>query len=149
MAKTIEAVATINSAVRTLLALAVCGAAGTGGWYAYTTYNAKDIAARNAQQKLQDTKDRLEKVQVDLEARELEIHQQAAKIAEQVDELKKKDKQIAKLETARRLLKFDHRLAQINIVDQTTDEKGEITNQVEFIELNPEGMPMGKPRPFT
>jgi hypothetical protein len=150
MAKTIETVATINSAVRTVLALVVCGAAGTGGWYAYTTYNAKDIAAREAAKKLQDTEDLLVKTKSDLQARELEIHKQAAKIAEQVAELKKKDEQIAKLETARRLLKVDHRLAQINILDQTTDEKGEITSTVQFVELNPEGMPLGEPKkPFV
>jgi hypothetical protein len=149
MAKTMETVATINSAVRTLLALVVCGAVGAGGWYAYNTFNAKENAARDAQKKLQDAQDQLERTQVSLKARELEVHQQAAKIAEQVAELKKKDEQIAKLETARRLLKVDHRLAQLNIVDQTTDDKGEITNTVHFIELNPEGMPMGQPRPFT
>lgn len=149
MGKTMETISTLNSAVRTLLAVAVCGAAAYGGWYAYNTYNAKDIAANKAQKELQDKQQELERTQVSLKARELEVHQQAAKIAEQVEELKKKDEQIARLETARRLLKVDHRLARINIVDQTTDEKGEVTSTVEFIELNPEGMPMGEPKKFT
>ena len=149
MAKTIETVATINSAVRTLLALAVCGAAGTGGWYAYSTFNAKENQAKQAEKKLKDVEVQLGKTKADLQARELEVHQQAAKIAEQVAELKKKDEQIAKLETARRLLKVDHRLARLNIVDQTTDEKGEVTNTVQFVELSPEGMPMGQPKSFS
>ena len=149
MAKTMETISTINSAVRTLLALVVVGAAGTGGYYAYTTYNAKDIAAANAKKELQDAQDQLERTQVSLKARELEVHQQAAKIAEQIEELKKKDVQIAKLETARRLLKVDHRLARINILDQTTAENGEVTSEVEFVELNPEGMPMGESKKFT
>ena len=149
MAKTMETISTINSAVRTLLALVVCGGLGYGGWYAYNTYHAKENAVRDAQTKLKDTEDKLERTQVSLKARELEVHQQAAKIAEQVAELKKKDEQIAKLETARRLLKVDHRLARINVVEQTTGDQGEITSKVEFVELNPEGMPMGKPREFT
>jgi hypothetical protein len=149
MAKTMETVATINSAVRTLLALVVCGAVGTGGWYAYSTFNAKEIQAQKAEKELLNVQHLLGKTKADLQARELEIHQQAAKIAEQVAELKKKDEQIAKLETARRLLKVDHRLAQLNIVDQTTDDKGEVTSTVQFVELNPEGMPMGEPLPFT
>jgi hypothetical protein len=148
MAKTIETVATINSAVRTLLALVVCGAAGTGGYYAYNTYNAKDIAAQKAEKKLKDAESQLGKTKEELQAREAEVQKQAATIAEQVAELKKKDEQIAKLETARRLLKVDHRLAQLNILDQTTDDKGEITNTVQFIELNPEGVAMGEPRVF-
>lgn len=148
MAKTIETVATINSAVRTLLALAVCGVAGTGGYVAYQTYNAKDIAARDVAKKLQDTEDQLGKTKEELEARQAEVQAQAATIADQVAELKKKDEQIAKLETARRLLKVDHRLARLNILDQTTDENGEIVNDVQFIELNPDGGTMGEPRVF-
>jgi hypothetical protein len=148
MAKTIETVATINSAVRTLLAVLVCGAVGVGGYFGYTTYNEKDIKAHKAEQKLKDAEEQLDKAKQDLVAREAEIQKQAATIADQVVELKKKDEQIAKLETARRLLKVDHRLAQLNIIDQTTEENGEVVNTVQFIELNPEGVGMGEPRVF-
>lgn len=148
MAKTIETVATINSAVRTLLALVVCGAVGVGGYFGYTTYNAKEIQAQKAEKKLKDFEEQLGKAKQDLVAREAEIQKQAATIAEQIAELKKKDEQIAKLETARRLLKVDHRLAQLNILDQMTEENGEIVNTVQFIELNPEGVGMGEPRVF-
>jgi len=136
MGKTIETVATINSAVRTVLALVVVGGLSAGGYYAWDTYHAKE----NAQQELKARELELTKVREDLVARE-------AKIAEQQAEIKQKDEQIEKLEIARRLLKVDHRLAQINILDQTT-ENGEITNTVQFIELNPEGHSMGPPRVF-
>ncbi len=49
MAKTVETIATINSAIRTVLAVIVCGAVGVGGYYAYNTYHAKDIAAATAE----------------------------------------------------------------------------------------------------
>jgi hypothetical protein len=148
MAKTIETVATINSAVRTLLALAVCGAVTVGGWFGYTSYNEKDIKVQKAQKELDSTKEKLSKAHEDLQARDAQIEQQTATISQQKIDLQKKDEQIAKLETARRLLKVDHRLAQINILDQTTDDKGEVINTVQFIELNPEGVAMGEPRVF-
>jgi hypothetical protein len=148
MAKTIETVATINSAVRTLIALVVCGVAGTGGYYAYNTYNEKDIQAEKAKKDLKNAQDQLDKAKDDLRTKDMEIEKQAVTIAEQVAELKKKDEQIAKLETARRLLKVDHRLAQLNILDQANDENGEVVNTVQFIELNPEGVAMSEPRVF-
>lgn len=137
MGKTIETVATINSAVRTVLGVIVVGALGTGGYYAWDTFHAKE----NAQERLKATEVELTKVKEDLVARE-------AKIAAQQAELKLKDEQIEKLETARRLLKVDHRLAQINVLDQTTDEQGTVTNTVQFIELNPEGVGMSPPKVF-
>lgn len=141
MAKTVETIATINSAIRTVLAVIVCGAVGVGGYYAYNTYHAKDIAAATAEKKLKATEEELVSVRQDVVAKQATIEQQAA-------EIRQKDEQIEKLETARRLLKVDHRLAQLNVIDQQKDDDGETINTVQFIELNPEGMPMGPPRVF-
>ena len=52
MGKMLDTISTINSAVRTALALVVCGGLGTGGFYAYNTYNAQEIKARLAESKL-------------------------------------------------------------------------------------------------
>jgi hypothetical protein len=141
MAKTVETIATINSAVRTVLALAVLGAVAVGGYFGYTTYNEKDIAAANAAKRLKAAEEELVSVRQDVAAKQALIEHQEA-------EIKAKDLQIEKLETARRLLKVDHRLAQINVIDQETDENGEIVSTVQFIELNPEGVAMGPPRVF-
>jgi len=43
MAGTIEKLQTINSLIRTLLALGVFGGLGAVSWYGYTTYNAAEI----------------------------------------------------------------------------------------------------------
>src|SRR5688572_8757589 len=105
MAKAIETVATINSAIRTLLALLVCGAIGTGGYFAYDTYHAKENAAKNAERQLKAATEDLEKAKENIETQRLEIAHQSETIAQQVADLKKKDEQIEKLEIARRLLK--------------------------------------------
>lgn len=148
MAKAIETVATINSAVRTVLALTVCGAIGTGGYYAYEKFNSKEIQAQKAEKRLKDAEAELGKAKDELQLKTAENEQQAVTIAEQLVDLKKKDEQIAKLETARRLLKVDHRLAQLNILDQTTEANGDIMTTVQFVELNPEGVAMSEPRVF-
>jgi len=46
-----EGISTINSFLRTLIALVVLGGIGAGGYYGYTTYNATEI---DAQQKAKD-----------------------------------------------------------------------------------------------
>ena len=155
MAKAIETVATINSAVRTLLALTVCGAVGTGGYYAYEKFNSKELQAQKAEKRLKDAEAELGKTKDELQLRTAENEKQAVTIAEQLadlrkkdEQLKKKDEQIAKLETARRLLKVDHRLAQLNILDQTIEANGDIMTTVQFVELNPEGVAMSEPRVF-
>jgi hypothetical protein len=144
-----EGVRTVNSFLRTLIALTVLGGIGAGGYYGYTTYNAKEIDARQKAKALEekeralaDTTSRLEKAQSEL----------ASKIAE----LQAKDKEIAalnasvkKLELALRYLKIDHRVARFTAVDQTKDDAtGEISSLIEFVELNDEGHPIDTPKQY-
>src|SRR3954469_2670898 len=144
-----EGVRTINSFLRTLLAVFVLGGIGAGGYYGYTTYNAKEIDAQQKAKALEekeralaDASSRLEKTKTDL----------AGKIAE----LQAKEKEIAalnasikKLELALRYLKIDHRVARFTAVDQTKDETtGEVSSLIEFVELNDEGHPIDTPRQF-
>jgi hypothetical protein len=141
---------TINSFLRTLLAVAVVGGAGTAGWYGYTTYNAKELEARKrvhelqeAQQALADTKGRLLKAEAEVAEKLAELTQKNAQIA-------KMQEDIDKLQTALHLLKVDHRLARLTVVDQTKDTMGgETSTLIEFVELNDEGQPIDTPRQFS
>jgi hypothetical protein len=149
MAGVMESLSTINSFLRTLVALVVVGGAGAVGWYGYTTYNAKEFeAAKKAQalaqaeQSLADAKQRLDQAE--------------ANVARQAEELRAKDGEIAKLaanvkklETALYYLKVDHRVARFTAVDQSKDDvTGEIATLIEFVELNDEGQPIDTPRQF-
>jgi len=144
-----EGLRAINSFLRTLIALLVLGGIGAGGYYGYTTYNAKEIDARQKAKALEekeralaDANSRLDKAEADL----------AGKIAE----LQAKDEEIAtlnasvkKLELALRYLKIDHRVARFTAVEQTKDEAtGEVSSLIEFVELNDEGHPIDTPRQF-
>jgi hypothetical protein len=149
MAGTMEGLSTINSFLRTLMALVVVGGAGTAGWYGYTTYNAKEIEAQKqakareeAEQGLADAKNRLRVAE--------------ANIASKQEELKVKDGQIVelnarvkKLEVALLYLKIDHRVARFTVVDQATDASGNVTSLIEFVEVDDDGSPIDEPRRFS
>lgn len=64
-------------------------------------------------------------------------------------EIVAKNKQIAELDLAVRLLKVDHRLAEIKVLSQTTDAAGKTSTKIQFTEVDDHGNPIDKPRDFT
>jgi hypothetical protein len=144
-----EGVSTVNSFLRTIIALAVLGGFATAGWVGYTKYNQREMEARAREKELAEATDKLVKVRHDLDSARGEIAFQAEEIRRQNAEIAKLNENIAKLETALTLLKVDHRVAKLTAVDQTTDESsGEMSTLVDFVELNDEGQPMDTPRQF-
>lgn len=141
----LEGLSTINSFLRTLIALVVFGGLGWAGFYGYAILNEREIAARALAEKeraLSETNSRLQQAQ--------------AQIASQTAELQTKDEEIVrlnaslrKLELALRYLKIDHRVARFSAIEQTKDEAtGEVSSLIEFVELNDEGHPIDTPRQF-
>jgi len=136
-----ENVSTVNSFVRTILAVIVLGGLGFGGWYGYSTYNAKEIEARDKAAKLAEATQQLQVAQADLEVKAKLIVEKDAKISEL-------NKNIEKLHTRLALLKVDHRLARLTVLDQEKrGEKGDLYTKVEFVELNDEGAPFANDPP--
>src|SRR3954453_2310303 len=135
-----DSLRTINSFLRTLLAVVVVGGAGTAGWYGYTTYNVKEREARRhakeleeAKQSLSDARGRLLNAEADIAEKTAELTQKNAQIARLQEDLEK-------VKTALHLLKVDHRVARLTAVDQAKDEStGETSTLIEFVELNDEG----------
>lgn len=130
-----ENLATVNSFVRTLLAVLVLGGLGGGGWYAYSKYTSKEQEAQENAQKLADaTKE--------LQAKEAELATAAKTIQEKEVKIVALNKDIEKLRTRMALLKVDHRLARLTVTGQEKrGEKGDLYTTVEFVELNDEGVP--------
>lgn len=126
-----DTVNTFSSAVRTLLATIVVGGAGFLSYLGYDIYAAKDRATKE-----------LTEVKRELEAR-------AAEITSLQSEIKLKNVQIEKLETARRLLKADSRMAYLSVVDMQTDEAGKVVStDVEFVEVDQDGKALDAPKRF-
>ncbi len=65
------------------------------------------------------------------------------------DEVEEQQEEIERLDTAMRLLKVDHRMALIRVVDQKRDEANDMTlTSIEFQEINGNGDPIGMAKPF-
>ena len=148
MPSTMENLSTLNSFMRTILAMIVLGALTVAGWFGYTTYNAKDIEARRRSRELAEVNEKLTQASRDLTAAQsqLALKTEQLNVANQrIDQL---NKDIENLNARLVLLKVDHRLARLTAVDQGTDDDGEMYTVVEFVELNDEGQPIESPRQF-
>lgn len=144
-----ETVTTISSAVRTALATIVIGGLAIGGYVGYSTYNAEKNAADRAKKDLEAAKQETEKVNAALAKATEEITLRDQQITTLNADVEAKKQQIQKLETSLALLKVDHRLARLKVVDQEVDtQTKEEYSDVEFVELNDEGEPIDVPRKF-
>jgi hypothetical protein len=76
----------------------------------------------------------------------LELKQQLDDLQEQLDDLRRENQ---RLTTALRLLKVDHRVAQIDVLSQEgSAATGDLATHFTFVELNGDGKPIEEPRQF-
>ncbi len=130
-----ENVSTLNSFVRTVLAVVVLGGVGGGSWYAYYKYNAKEFEAQDKAAKLAEANQKLEDAQADIASKVKLIQEKDTRISTL-------NKDIEKLRTRMALLKVDHRLARLTVTNQEQrGEKGDLWTMLDFVELNDEGVP--------
>ncbi|MCI0361419.1 MAG: hypothetical protein L0211_23295 [Planctomycetaceae bacterium] len=140
---------TINSFLRTLIALAVIGAVSVVSYFGYAKFNASSIEAETRARELQEAQASLLEVKRDLQAAGVALQEKDAKIEAQVAEISQLNQQVQKLETSLALLKVDHRVARLACIDQSKDEStGKLTTLVEFVEINKDGEPIDTPRQF-
>ena len=143
MAGVMDNLSAINSFLRTLIALFAIGAVSAAGYFGYTSYNASEIEARTRSRELAEANERLSRAKKDLDAAAAEIQIKDARIQEQTAQIDTLNKEVEKLETSLTLLKVDHRVARLTVVDQDDE-----ATKVQFVELNEEGQPIDTPREF-
>lgn len=174
MPRFMESVQTINSAVRTLLLIIFLTAIGFAGWLGYRTFYADEIEAEQKEAKFKEQLEAKEQALTDaqqaLDLKNCELTAANAKVVAQAEQIKLQDgeiaaktetineqgKEIARLEdenlklgTSLRLLKFDHRLAEVTVLDVSKDPgTGETISRVEFVEIDNDGTRLEKPRVF-
>ncbi len=132
----------LNSLAGALVSLVVLAILGTGAWMGLRAYWTKwerdELAGKLAERQAE-----VDKLNRDLKARGQEI------VALNKD-LEAKRREIVRLETALRLLKVDHRVAQIDVISQQGLEKeGNLVTAFTFTEMDDKGNPLEKPRPFA
>ncbi len=142
MGKITETVQTVNSAVRTFLAVVLVGGAGLGGLTAFNKYTERDRELQESTQALQTTKN-------ELAAAQKTLAEQLVAIQNLEEDVAAKQATIERLETAMALLKVDRRLARLEVVSQSQEEAtGLIRSKIRFIELSPNGDVIGDPKEF-
>ena len=131
MSRINETVRTVNSAVRTLIMLVLLVAAGFAGWKGYVLYY-------EPQKKLAEKELELDQVRQEL----VDRNQKLESLSE---DLKDRTEQLERSETKLRLLKLNHRIAHLKVVDQKTDPETErIMTTIEFYEVNDAGAPISE-----
>ncbi len=170
MGRTVEALSTVNSLIRTMLALVVVGGLGVGAWWGYSVVDDRANALAKRDQLLSEANAELGEKQREIEQKDAVIAEKDELLGEKETaiaglndeisdlnveitdlnvEIKQKDEEIEKLDTAMRLLKIDHRKAELRVVSQDHDpESGKLFTTVEFVEVNDDGRPIDQPRQF-
>lgn len=142
MARVIESISTINSVLRTVLGFALVGGISTLSFLGYSAYtNSKTEATRTAKE-LEAAQESLLASQKDLGRALTKIDELGVQVAQQMVE-------IERLTTSLRLMKVDHRVARLNVLDQVEDEEtGVVTSTIQFVEVNDEDEVLGEVREF-
>jgi cell division protein FtsB len=149
MPRAMESIATINSLIRTLLAVLVAGAIGVGSCFGYSTYNQNELAFQAQNKQLEEAQLQLAGAQASLETAEAELASSRQEIAALKVEVEEQARQIEQLDTSLRLLKVNHRIARLSVIGQQTDtETGQIFSDIEFVELDEDEKPLSEPKRF-
>ncbi len=127
MAGAMENIKTMNSVVRTLLVAAGCGVIGYGGYLGYNRYVLPASQAKEAIARLEL-----------VEKQNAELQNTVVLQSERIE----------KLQTSLKLIKFDRRMAHIEVLRKWDDENGVPRMEVEFTEIDRDGKQLGQPRKF-
>ncbi len=124
--------ASISNFIRAVASLIAVGLLSVASWFGYNYYNERDL------------------LQADLQSKTAKLVEQGIEIERLDKDNAEKAKRIAQLDAAVRLLKVDHRLAEIRVLDQSTDkETGKLTTRFQFVEVDDAGQPVGEPKTFA
>jgi hypothetical protein len=127
----LKSIDTVSNFIRAIVALAVVGMVGYGGWLGYTTYHEKDLALKD---------------------RDAALAASQAKIDDLHQDLAAKEREIERLATAVRLLTVDHRVALVRVLKQEMQTPGDpatLMTTFSFVEADDAGRPLEEPQTFT
>jgi hypothetical protein len=135
MGRVNETIKTINSTLRTFLAMIVIAGAGYGGYIGYSLYN--------------EPQKKLAEKQHELDATTATLQQKSAALAARDQEIADLNTKVERLRLATRLLKVRHRMARLTVLDQHQDPSSQfLISRIEFVEISEDGQPIGEPRQF-
>src|SRR3954453_5982015 len=150
MGRVNDTISNVNAAIRNLILAALVGGAGYGGYKAYDLYNQPRQQLAGKQAELDKALGNLKQLNDDLAARQKEIADLNTRIEH--------------LELRMRLLKVQHRLARLTVLEQkevpspipaapttgtvTPVSRANVRTSLEFVEINKDGEPIGPAKKF-
>jgi hypothetical protein len=139
MTKVIDNVKVMNSVARTLLMIVAVGIFSYGGWLVYAYLIWPRIESQRA----------LEKANIELQQANQQLDDARTTIGKQLQQIDQLSEENARLETANRLLKIDHRLAHVRVLEMGTDpDTKKPFTRVQFQEITEGGEVVGKSKEF-
>jgi hypothetical protein len=157
MGRVHDTISNVNAAIRNLLLAVLIGGLGYGGYKAYDAYSGPREELISKQAELDKALGNLKQANDDLTARQKEV-------AELNSQLKEKIAQVERLEVRMKLLKVQHRLARLTVLDQkeapspipaapttgtvTPVGRANVRTSLEFVEINEQGEPIGPAKKF-
>ena len=138
----IENVKTFNSVARTGIFVVLLSAFSYGGWFCYSNYLKPGLEAKTA-------KADLDALRVQFDNQKEMYTQLKSDFATQGKELDDSRKKNQQLETSMKLLKVDRRMARVDVIEKTTNDKGQTLLKVKFTELDRKGTRIGESRTFN
>jgi hypothetical protein len=134
------AITAMTGLIRAIVSAALVGMIGIAGWFGYGIYHnsiagyLQAIQAKDAELAKKDTENK--KLRANNEVQKKEIVEQ--------------QKKIQRLDTAIRLLKVDHRVAHIRVLEKgLTEDKKDLVTKFAFVEVDQEGRPLQEEQIFT
>lgn len=135
MTTMMENVKTVNSSVRTVLMVGILGILGWGGYTGFNAYIKPGLEANQAKEEL-------------LKLRQENEGNKAALAQSEKEKRELKDTN-DRMQTSLKLLKIDRRMANVEVLQKSKNEKGEPTLLVRYTEVDELGNPVGSSRDFT
>lgn len=142
-------VSQLNSTVRTLLMAVVVAGLGFVGYQTYVAYAAPRRALASKQRELVAAEKEVQLAKKQLKEKSAEIQQLGQDIAERDVRIDELEEDLDRVQTAIRLLKLRKRLARIEVVEQPTNEAGDLVSKIRFYEIGEEGQQLTEPAEFT
>ncbi len=149
MGRIMDNVKTANSVARTGILLVVLAGLAYGGYLTYTNYVQPGLDAKQAKMELQKATEKLAGLKASLELLAAQSAEQQKTIEEQARQVAALARANEQLEMANKLLKVDHRLARIKVLEKGQDPG---TNEkfclVEFSEVDDLGKSIGESKQY-
>ena len=136
----------IQSAAALLRVLLLGGVVVLGGWWTWFLrgkLGEGERALRESQVEIERLGDDLARREARIDELDQTLLEREATIREKTREIAAKEEKILALDAALELLKIDHRLAEIQVLEQEQGEDGAVHTRVRFVELGPDGEPLG------